>query len=54
MTAELTLRYEITRKFAPFVRLEYERALGETAIIARAAGDDVNETSISAGLRVWF
>ncbi len=52
--AELTLRWEITRKFAPFVRLEYERALGETAGIARAAGEDVEETSVRAGLRVWF
>ncbi len=52
--AELTLRWEITRKFAPFVRLEYERALGETAGIARAAGEDVEETSLRAGVRVWF
>lgn len=54
VTAELTLRWEITRKFAPFIRLEYERALGETAGIARAAGQDVEETSLRAGLRVWF
>lgn len=52
--AELTLRWEITRKFTPFIRLEYERALGETAGIARAAGKDVEETSLRAGLRVWF
>jgi len=52
--AELTLRYEVTRKFAPFVRVEYERALGETAGIARAAGRDVETTSVRAGLRVWF
>lgn len=51
---ELTLRYEITRKFAPFVRLEYERALGESAGRARAAGEDVEATSLRAGLRVWF
>lgn len=54
VTAELTLRWEITRKFAPFVRLEYERALGETAGIARAAGEDVEASSVRAGLRVWF
>lgn len=54
VTAELTLRWEITRKVAPFIRLEYERALGETAGIARAAGEDVEETSVRAGLRVWF
>ncbi len=54
VTAELTLRWEITRKFAPFVRLEYARALGETAGLARAAGRDVEESSLRAGLRVWF
>jgi len=54
VTAELTLRWEISRKFAPFVRLEYERALGETAGIARASGEGVDETSVRAGLRVWF
>ncbi|BCW90393.1 hypothetical protein sos41_35610 [Alphaproteobacteria bacterium SO-S41] len=51
---ELTLRYEITRKFAPYVALEYERALGETASIARAAGESVETTSLRAGLRFWF
>jgi copper resistance protein B len=51
---ELTLRYEITRKFAPFIRVEYERALGESAARSRAAGDDVEATSLRAGLRVWF
>ena len=51
---EITLRYEITRKFAPYVALEYERALGETASIARAAGEHVETTSLRAGLRFWF
>lgn len=54
VTAELTLRWEITRKLAPFVRLEHSRALGESAGIARAAGRDVEETSWRAGLSVWF
>jgi copper resistance protein B len=47
----LQLRYEISRKFAPYVDLVYERALGETAILARAAGEDVEQTTVRLGLR---
>lgn len=54
--AELSaqLRYEIRRKFAPYVTLAYERRLGETASIARSAGEEVETTSLRAGLRAWF
>jgi copper resistance protein B len=48
------LRYEFSRKFAPYVTVAWERRLGETASIARAAGEDVETTSLRAGLRVWF
>lgn len=51
---KLTLRYEITRKFAPYIAVTYERALGETAGLARARGDAVEETALRAGLRIWF
>jgi copper resistance protein B len=55
-SAELSaqLRYEITRKFAPYVELAWERRLGDTADLARAAGEDAENTSLKAGLRVWF
>lgn len=52
--AKLKLRYEITRKFAPYVEAAYERSLGETASIARAAGEEVDATSFRVGLRAWF
>jgi copper resistance protein B len=52
--AGLQLRYEITRKFAPYVDVVYDRALGETASRMRDAGEDVEETSLRAGLRFWF
>lgn len=52
--ASLALRYEITRKFAPYVKLAYGRKLGETAGLARAVGDDPEVSAVSAGLRVWF
>jgi copper resistance protein B len=50
----LQLRYEITRKFAPYVDLVHERALGETAARRRAAGYETGETTLRAGVRVWF
>lgn len=50
----LQLRYEIARKFAPYLDLVWERKLGETASIARAAGTRVDDTTLRAGLRVWF
>lgn len=52
--AALQLRYEITRKFAPYVEVEWVRKLGETASLARAAGEDAEDTALRFGLRVWF
>jgi len=48
------LRYEITRKVAPYVEVGYERLLGDTADLAAAAGHDDEETSLRIGLRSWF
>jgi copper resistance protein B len=48
----LQARYEFSRKFAPYADLVYERALGETASLARAAGEDVEQTTLRLGLRV--
>ena len=48
------LRYEITRELAPYVGIEYEAALGETADIARAAGEDPEAVNVVIGLRAWF
>ena len=48
------LRYEIEREFAPYVGIEYEAALGETADIARAAGKDPDGIKLLFGLRAWF
>lgn len=48
------LRYEIEREFAPYVGIEYEAALGETADIARAAGEDPDGLKVLIGVRAWF
>jgi len=48
------LGYEIEREFAPYVGIGYEAALGETADIARANGEDPDGLKILVGLRAWF
>jgi copper resistance protein B len=55
-TAELgiRLRYEFKPQFAPYVGVEYERALGDTADFRRAGGEDVGGWSVLLGVRAWF
>lgn len=50
----LRLRYEITRKFAPYVGVSWGRAFGNTADMLRRAGGEVSETRFVAGIRMWF
>lgn len=50
----LRLRYEITRKFAPYVGVVWSRKFGNTADLARAAGEDTQDTQLVAGFRIWF
>jgi copper resistance protein B len=50
----LRVRYEIAREFAPYVGVSYERAFGDTARYARAAGEDPSVTAFVFGIRTWF
>jgi CopA family copper-resistance protein len=50
----LQLRYEVTRRFAPFVALDYERKIGETASLARKRGADRDALVSTIGLRLLF
>jgi copper resistance protein B len=50
----LRLRYEILREFAPYIGIEYEAKLGETADIARANRRDPDGVKAVIGLRAWF
>ena len=50
----LRLRYEIAREFAPYVGLEWAGKVGETARLARAAGDQPSSVNYVAGIRFWF
>ena len=52
--AGFRLRYEITREFAPYVGVGYERAFGGTADFRRAAGDKAGGLNFLVGVRAWF
>lgn len=52
--AGLRLRYEITRKVAPYVGVVWNRKFGNTARIARKADDPVQQVEAVAGIRIWF
>jgi len=52
--AGLRLRYEVRREFAPYIGVAWGKALGGTADLARAAGEDVETTSFVVGARFWF
>ncbi len=52
--AGIRLRYEVFREFAPYIGAEYEAKLGETADIARLAGEDPDGIKFVAGVRFWF
>ena len=46
----LQLRYEFTRKFAPYIDVVYERDLGETSTLTQSRGEDPERATIRAGL----
>ena len=50
----LRLRYEVTREFAPYIGVSYDRKFSKTASYARALGEDPEATSFVVGVRAWF
>jgi len=54
LEAGLQLRYEVTRKFAPYLDFVYETDLGETADLADALGEDTEEFTARFGVKAWF
>lgn len=52
--AGLRLRYEVTRRFAPYVGVVHERAFGRTADFRKDDGHAARDTRIVAGARIWF
>lgn len=53
-TLSLRLRYEVTREFAPYVGVSFERKFGQTAQYASDAGASRSQTAVIAGVRFWF
>jgi copper resistance protein B len=50
----LRLRYEISRKFAPYVGLSYGKRFGQTGRLAAAAGEKKDLLRFALGVRAWF
>mgnify|MGYP001143723230 CR=1 FL=1 len=48
------LRYEISRKFAPYIGIEWEGNFGETQDLRAAAGEDARKTVGVAGIKFWL
>ncbi len=54
VSAQLRLRYEIRREFAPYLGVEWVSKFGKTKDLARASGEDSSDVRIVAGLRYWY
>ena len=50
----IRLRYEITRKFAPYAGFAYNGRYGNSAIYARTAGQSTSDPRFVFGLRLWY
>ena len=50
----LRLRYEIRREIAPYLGLVQTQRFGDSAELARQAGEPARDTQVVAGLRLWF
>lgn len=50
----LRLRYELTRQFAPYIGVSWDRKVGRTADFARQRGDDVGGASFVTGIWAFF
>jgi copper resistance protein B len=52
--AGVRLRYEFSRRFAPYIGISWEKAYGQTAQYRELDGGDADEMRVTAGLRMWF
>lgn len=50
----LRLRYDISRKFAPYVGVAYQLWFGGTSSLRREEGSKVDDVRFLVGLRTWF
>jgi copper resistance protein B len=50
----LRIRYEISRKFAPYIGFAYTQTFGDTAKFTREDGGIVHDPRFIFGVRVWY
>tara|TARA_R110002126_G_C10490543_1_gene503760 strand:+ start:2073 stop:2834 length:762 start_codon:yes stop_codon:yes gene_type:complete len=50
----LRLRYEFSRKFAPYVGVSWEQSVGKTKDRLQADGARTNNTAFVSGIKFWF
>lgn len=50
----LRLRYEISREFAPYIGIEWQKSFGNTADFAREEGQLTSDAKWLTGIRFWF
>tara|TARA_R110002096_G_C14637306_1_gene725288 strand:+ start:303 stop:980 length:678 start_codon:yes stop_codon:yes gene_type:complete len=54
LSVDLRAHYEITRKFAPYVGLSWQRVFGDRARLLEAAGESNNDVVALLGASFWF
>jgi copper resistance protein B len=54
LDAGVRLRYEISRKFAPYIGFAYSGKYGNTASYSRHAGETTSDPRFVFGLRLWY
>lgn len=50
----LRLRYEVTREFAPYIGLNWNKKYGNTADFAKEEGEETDDLQFVVGVRAWF
>ena len=50
----IRLRYEITRKFSPYIGFAFNGKYGNTVLYARNAGEATSDPRFVFGLRLWY
>jgi copper resistance protein B len=54
LDAGVRLRYEVRRKFGPYIGFAYNAKYGNTAGYSRQAGESTGNSSFVFGLRLWY
>lgn len=54
LEAGVRLGYEVRREITPYVGVEYKRVYDDTADLHRAEGEDLDQTVLVGGIRLWY